>query len=179
MQDHAVEGYEHIEEAAGVLSGVVTDLFALPGAAQDRAIAQREALGEEDHGDDLLCGCWAAAGAATALLELAGRHMDALLHLSGQHPGFASSAEVLARSALEGLFRMSWLLAPENVLDREHRWFALKKEEARFYKNLGQIDQAGLDEWIADLESQAAFVGGDPITGVPSASCTMSGYDTQ
>lgn len=167
MQDHDVEGYEHVLEAAGVLKAVVDDLFSLPGAAQERAIAERERLGEEDHGDDLLCGCWAAAETATAILELGGRHMDAILHLAHEHPAFAPSAAVLGRAALEALLRVAWLLDPSDAQDREQRWVALKREEARFYKNAGFLDEAGLTEQLSDTDAMSDAIGGTPVTHVP------------
>lgn len=169
MQEHSVEGYEHVISAASILKLVVDDLFGLPGAAQDRAISERERLGEENHGDDLLCGCWAAAESATAILELGGRHIDAVLHLAHEHPGFASSAGVLGRGALEALLRVSWLLDPDKAPDREQRWVALKREEARFYKNAGFISESHLEERLADLDAIAEAIGGEGVTRLPSA----------
>ena len=99
MLDHEVEGYDHAIKASSVIKSAVVDLFARPKAAQDRAIAERELLGEENHGDDLLCGCWAAPVSATALLELAGRHIDAVVQLADVHPAFAPSSAVLARGS--------------------------------------------------------------------------------
>lgn len=64
---------------------------------------------------------------------------------------------------------MSWLLQPTKVLDREQRWFAFKKEEARFYKNIGQYDEATFDACVSELDARAGAVGGDSVTGMPSA----------
>jgi hypothetical protein len=168
VQDHDVAGYEHIEKAADLLKEVVDDLFLLPTKAQDRAIAQRAALGEEDHGDDLVCGCWAAATTATALLQLAGRHIHAVLHLSATHPAFAPSASVLGRAALETLLRVRWLVHPSTPAEREQRWIALRSEEVRFYKNCGAMSDAHAAEEQKSLKVLSEHLGG-PTANLPSA----------
>ena len=169
MDSHGVDGFDHVQRAAKILEDVLDDLFALPGAAQQRAITARKLHGSDSHGDDLLCGCWAAASTATALLELAGRHMDAVVHLVDLHPGFAPSAAVLSRSALEGLLRSTWLLTPEDPVEREQRWVALKREEARFYTNLNQEDAAAHRERTEDLNRTAIAIGGEELKSMPSA----------
>ncbi len=167
VQDHDVAGYEHIEKATHLLKDVVADLFLLPTKAQGRAIAQRAALGE-DHGDDLVCGCWAAATTATALLQLAGQHMDAVVHLSAAHPGFAPSASVLGRAALESLLRVRWLVDPSTPVEREQRWIALRSEEVRFYKNCSAISETPATEEQKWLKGLSDHLGG-PTANVPSA----------
>ena len=167
MDNHGVNGLDHVQRAATILKDAIDDLFALPGAAQQRAITAKELTGSDSHGDDLLCGCWAAASTATALLELAGRHMDAVVHLLDAHPGFAPSAGVLSRSALEGLLRSTWLLTPDDPVEREQRWVALKREEARFYTNLGQEDAAAQQKRIDDVNRTAVAVGGNELKGIP------------
>lgn len=168
VHDYDVAGYEHIEKAADLLKDVVDDLFLLPTKAQERAIAQRAALGEDDHGDDLVCGCWAAATTATALLQLAGRHMDAVVRLSASHPGFAPSASVLGRAALESLLRVRWLVDPSTPVEREQRWIALRSEEVRFYKNCGatsDTEAAEEQKWLKGLSDHL----GGTAAKVPSA----------
>lgn len=163
-----VEGFEHILKASTVLGDIVKDLFSLPGAAQTRAITAREELGEKDHGDDLLCGCWASASAATAILELGGRHGEAMLALADGHPGFAPSASVLARASFESLLRVCWLLSPAAAVDREQRWLALSREEARFFKDAKQIDEQEYAERLTEFDAIAAAIGGEPVAGTPS-----------
>jgi hypothetical protein len=175
MQLHDVEGYEHIVSAAHVLSSSVSDLFLAPKSAQERANAVRERLGEEDHGDDLLCGCWSAAEAATALLELGGRHVDAVLHLAMQHPGFLPSAQVLSRAALEALLRCCWLLEPTEAADREQRWIALEREEQRFFDHLAKT-VPGVERTDKDLDVLSEVVGGTVVVGVPSMETMASSF---
>lgn len=167
VQAHNVAGYEHIDQAAELLKDVVEDLFLLPTRAQERAIGQREALGD-DHGDDLDCGCWAAANSATSLLQLAGRHMDAVVHLAAVHPGFAPSASVLGRAALEALLRVRWLVDPATAVEREQRWIALRSEEVRFYKNCGVMAEADAAEEQTLLKGLSDQLGG-LTANVPSA----------
>ena len=186
MNDHDVAGYEHIEKAADLLKDVVDDLFLLPTKAQERAIAQRAALGE-DHGDDLVCGCWAAATTATALLQLAGRHMDAVVHLSAAHPSFAPSASVLGRAALEALLRVRWLVDPSTPVEREQRWIALRSEEVRFYKNCGAMSEAhaadeqkklkGLSDHLGDRQRTFHRPSRLLRSSRPRNSCTTSSTD--
>ncbi len=171
-----MEGYEHVEKAAKLLKAVVKDLFALPGAAQRRATEERERLGEANHGDDLLCGCWEAAETATALLELSGRHVDGVVYLADGHPAFAPSAAVLARAALDCLLRVTWLLGPADARDREQRWLALKREEARFWKNAGFCDSDQLNARLAELDGIAAAIGGTAVVGTPSSEALAKEY---
>jgi hypothetical protein len=175
VDSSSVDGYEHVLDATRVLKAVVDDLFDLPGAAQTRAVARREELGE-DHGDDLLCGCWAAATTATATLELAGRHMDAVIHLAADHAGFAPSAAVLARAALESLLRVRWLLDPEDANDREQRWAAVKKEETRFYRNAGFLSDADFNEEIDEIDAVAQHAGGTIVKAIPSVETLARDY---
>lgn len=149
-----------------MLSEAVSELFGLPKAAQDRAVAERERLGDR-HGDDLLCGCWSAPEAATALLELGGRHVDAVLHLAMEHPGFLPSAQVLSRAALEALLRSSWLVEPAAVADREQRWIALEREGARFFDHLSTVVEH-VESPAKNFDAMSKAVGGTPVAGVPS-----------
>jgi hypothetical protein len=175
VQPHDVKGYEYIERAAAILKAVIDDLFDLPGAAQDRAGRERDRLGEQ-HGDDLFCGCWSAAEAGTAILELSGRHVDAIVHLSAEHPAFAPSASVLARAALEGLLRVTWLLTPSAAVDREQRWIALKREEVKFYKNAGLTTEANLRDCLDDLDGLSEVIGGSVVARLPSAEALAKEY---
>ena len=158
-------GWQHVQAAVDVLSAAVDDLFALPGAAQKRAVAERERLGD-DHGDDLLCGCWKAHTTATALLELGGRHIDAIIHLSGIHPGFVPSAQVLARAGLEALLRVCWLVKPAAPAEREQRWVALQREEARLFAAVPPQKESTAR--LAELDQIAQVIGGPRVPGTPS-----------
>ncbi|MDN5768864.1 MAG: DUF5677 domain-containing protein [Humibacillus sp.] len=167
MLAHDVPGYEHVLNAASLIKAAVDDLFSIPKAAQDRARTERAKLGE-GHGDDLLCGCWKATTSATSLLELTGRHIDAVFHLAGQHPAFATSAAVLARAGFESFLRMTWLLQPQSATDREQRWIALQKENERFSRNVGELNEEQLKKRLEELDQLAASAEGAQVPGPPS-----------
>lgn len=146
------DGWEFIEHAVGLLDRLVADLFALPEAAEARAIAELESS-PDDHGDDLVCGCWAAAEEATAQMQLMGRHLDALLQLSSIHPGYLAAAHTLGRAMTEHGLRIQWLLQPDDAAGREVRWAALKAEQARLWRRWPNFDDA-----VDDLERRIRAV---------------------
>lgn len=164
-----VEGWEHVEHAVGLLDAVVDDIFRLPGAAQMRAETERERLGD-DHGDDLLCGCWGAPMRASALLEMMGRHIEAIARLASLHAGFASPAQSLARAAVEQGLRAAWLLDPPDPVDREQRWLALERESARLFRDVDPTENArAAQERVEELDAIAEAIGREPVPGTPSA----------
>lgn len=169
MDTPAVAGWEHIEAAAAVLKSAIDDAFRMPEAAQDRAIAVRDALGEE-HGDDLTCGCWRAAMTATSLIQLAGRHADAVVFLADAHPGFAPSAWAVARASLESSLRVAWLLDSDDPVLREQRWLSLEADDAKLHKNIGVIDEDEYKSRLQHLAELSGISGGDPkVSRPPSA----------
>lgn len=143
------EGWELIEHACELLDRLAIDLFRMPELAEARTIAALERDGD-DHGDDLVCGCWGAAEEATALLQLAGRHVTALIHLASIDPRHLAPAHTLGRAVIEQGLRIQWLLEPDAVADRELRWLAFKTEEARLYR-----DTAGFEDFAAEQEARA------------------------
>jgi hypothetical protein len=161
------EGWRHVETAIELLSAIPKDLFHLPEAAVERIERERPDLGKP-HPDDLLCGCWAAATAASALLEMMGRHIDAVLNLAELHAAFASPAQTLARAVMEQGMRVAWLLDPATATDREQRWFAIEKERLRFMKAVGGMDAGSCDAQISQLDEVAKKMPGLPVPGIPS-----------
>lgn len=158
------DGWHLIVRACAMLDRLSADLFRLPELAEARAIDTLERDGE-DHGDDLVCGCWGAAELATALLQLAGRHVTALIHLSSIDPGHLAPAHTLGRAVIEQGLRIQWLLEPDAATDRELRRGAFTAEEARLYRNT-----SGTEDFVADLEAQVRNVEvrtGQKVPGSP------------
>ncbi len=169
MNPSEVAGWEQIEEAGKILKTAIDDAFRMPEAAQDRAIELRGSLGR-DHGDDLACGCWQAAMTATSLIQLAGRHADAVVFLADAHPGFAPSAMAVARASLECALRVAWLVDPESPEDRERRWLGLEADDARLKKNVGQMDDKEYTSYLKHLGEISGLNGGEAkAPGPPTA----------
>lgn len=161
------EGWEHIETATRLLSAIPPDLFHLPEAAVERIERERPDL-DKPHADDLLCGCWAAPNAASALLEMMGRHIDAVLNLADLHAAFASPAQTLARAVMEQGMKVTWLLEPAAATDREQRWIVTEKEKLRFENAVGGIDDDYYNAAIKALDEIASVEPGEPVPGIPS-----------
>lgn len=173
-----IEGWEHVEHAIGLLGAVVDDLFRLPAAAQRRAEAERDRLGDA-HGDDLLCGCWSAPFTATALLEMMGRHIDGIARLAEVHPGYASPAQSLARAAVEQGLRIAWLLDPSDPVVREQRWLTLEREAARLFRHVDPAkDETAAEERVQELDAIGEAIGGEPVPGTPSAEALVGMFTT-
>lgn len=159
-----IEGWELIEHACELLDRLASDLFRMPELAEARAVAALERDGD-NHGDDLVCGCWGAAEEATALLQLAGRHVTALITLASIDPRHLTPAHTLGRAVIEQGLRIQWLLEPDAVADRELRWLAFKAEEARLYRGSAGFDDLVTreEERVRDAEERT----GQKIPGVP------------
>lgn len=176
--DPDIEGWDDVRHAITFLDAVVDDIFRLPAAAQHRAEEERERLGDE-HGDDLLCGCWSAPFTASALLEMMGRHIEAIIRLSDLNAAFASPAQTLARAVVEQGLRVAWLLEPGEPVDREQRWLALKREEARLFANVDPTqNETAARERVEELDAMRAAIGGEPVPGIPSAEALAGRFTT-
>ena len=171
----APEGWEHVLVAAEHMDAVITDVFNLPEAAEERAMAERK-KSPEDHGDDLVCGCWAAALQASALLQLLGRHLDASLVLVREHAGFATPISTIARSVIEQGLRIAWLLGDDDVHNRERRFYEFEKEERRLDEAIGRISNEDRLEWEVGLEASLAELPGEPQGSVPSVEKLCEAY---
>jgi len=160
-------GWSHVLDAAAILDFLVADIFSLPEAAEARAIRVLDEQ-QDDHGDDLICGCWEAAEAATSLLQLLGRTVDAMLVLTRAHPVYAPTIQATARAAVEQSLRISWLLAPQDAPTRERRFAELLKETRRLYRDLGQISEAEHQDWADAMDASLAELPGDPQSRIPT-----------
>jgi len=162
-----VEGWEHVRQAVGLYDDIIQDLFSLPGAAGKRRDAERPSP-EAPHRDDLLCGCWRAPEAATALLELMGRHMEAIGRLSDLNPGFAMPACSLGRAAMEQGLRLAWLLDAATAEGREQHWLAFERENKRFLNNIKAIDDLMHNEIAEQINDMAERGGGERVPRIPA-----------
>ena len=169
------EGWEHVLVGAEYLDAVVDDVFNLPEAAEKRAMAELK-RSPEDHGDDLVCGCWAAALQASALLQLLGRHLDASLVLVKEHAGFATPVSTIARSVIEQGLRIAWLLGDDDVHNRERRFYEFEKEERRLDEAIGRISKEDRLKWEDGLEAHFAELPGAPQGSIPNTETLCETY---
>lgn len=170
------DGYGHVMEAAEFLDAVVDDIFRLPEVAEDRARQAKDELGE-NHGDNLLCGCWAAATLAAALIQLIGRHIDAALWLVREHAAFAPPIQTLARAVIEQALKVTWLLSSDDPYTRERRFYEFERAEKRHAKNLGQISEEDRRRWDQGLTEFLKEKGGEHQAGIPSVETLADDYD--
>lgn len=170
------DGYNHVIEAAALLDTVVDDIFRLPEVAEERAKRVLDELGE-DHGDDLLCGCWAAAALGAAQMQLLGRHIDAAIVLARQHAAFAAPVQTLARAVIEQALKITWLLSSNDPHTRERRFYEFERAEKRHAKNLGQISEEGRLLWDEGLIEFLMKMNGEHQEGIPSVETLANEYD--
>lgn len=100
--------------------------------------------------------------AASSLLNLAIRDVEAMCALARVDMVLAPAACVLGRAVFEICVRMQWMLLPDAVFEREARWLALLREEERLWErtakmardhNLPAADAASLEQHIYAFRS--------------------------
>lgn len=171
----APEGWDHVLVGADLLDALVDDIFRLPEAADERAKEALAAVGD-DHGDDLVCGCWGAHTLASSLLQLLGRHIDACLVLVRTHAAYATPVMTLARAVVEHGVKVAWLLGDEDVHVRERRFYEFEREERRLHVALGKFSKEEFNAWDSGLKDFLAEMPGEPEAGQPSIETLCEEY---
>ena len=93
-------------------------------------------------------GGWVMAGShadteALAFMQLAIGNVAAIETLARADPRLGIAATAAGRSAYEGIVTLAWMLAPDDLAERDRRWMALFFEERAFLAACGgRSDQA-------------------------------------
>jgi hypothetical protein len=90
-------------------------------------------------------GGWVMAGShaeteALAFMQLAIGNVAAIETLARADPRLVIAATAAGRSAYEGIVTLAWMLAPDDLAERDRRWMALFFEERAFWQRV--VDEA-------------------------------------
>ena len=111
-------------------------------------------------------GGWVMAGShadteALAFMQLAIGNVAAIETLARADPRLGIAATAAGRSAYEGIVTLAWMLAPDDLAERDRRWMALFFEERAFWQRVVDeaIKRGDSQTIVTDLQAEVQRVG--------------------
>lgn len=154
------------------LHDAVTALAVLRSAV-DKALAQGE-WSSASHAD----------GEALAFMALAIANVAAIETLATKNVHFVIAGTAAGRAAYEGVITCAWMLAPDDLTERDRRWMGLFMDERAYWARMVSeaaergdtpvildalnAEVARVDAIIAEVTPQFASLGAQPLRRLPT-----------